>query len=98
MANPDNVRQFTPVEIREEQPDPALARAANAAAVSALALGLKALSQRALAATKDIFTLLSVGSGFWLWNSIPNPSPTQIISLSLYAAFILSANVIVRKI
>ena len=98
MANPDNVRQFTPVEIREEQPDPALARAANAAAVSALALGLKALSQRALAATKDVFTLLSVGSGFWLWNSIPNPSPTQIISLSLYAAFILAANVIVRRI
>ena len=98
MANPDNVRQFTPVEIREEQPDPALARAANAAALSALALGLKTLSQRAIAATRDIFTLLSIGSGFWLWNSIPNPSNTQIISLSLYALFILAANIIVRRV
>lgn len=98
MANPDNVRQFTPVEIHEEQPDPALARAANAAALSALALGLKTLSQRAIAATRDIFTLLSIGSGFWLWNSIPNPSNTQIISLSLYALFILAANVIVRRV
>jgi hypothetical protein len=92
------VRQFTPVEIHEEQPDPALARAANAAALSALALGLKTLSQRAIAATRDIFTLLSIGSGFWLWNSIPNPSNTQIISLSLYALFILAANVIVRRV
>ena len=98
MANPDNVRQFTPVEIREEQPDPALARAANAAALSALALGLKTLSQRAIAATRDIFTLLSIGSGLWLWNSIPNPSNTQIISLSLYALFILAANIIVRRV
>ena len=98
MASPDNVRQFTPVEIREEQPDPALARAANAAAVSALALGLKALSQRALAATKDVFTLLSAGSAFMLWYNIPDPKPTQIIALSLYALFVLSANVIVRKV
>ena len=98
MANPDNIRRFEPVEILESPPDPVLARAANAAAVSALALGLKTLSQRAIAATRDVFTLLSVGSGFWLWNSIPNPSITQIVSLSLYAVFILAANIIVRRI
>ena len=98
MATTDNVRRFTPVEIHEDQPDPAFARAANAAAASALALGLKTLSQRAIAAAKDIFTLLSVGSGFWLWHSIPDPSNTQIVSLSLYAVFILAANVIVRRV
>jgi len=92
------VRQFTPVEIREDQPDPALARAANAAAVAALALGLKTLSQRAIAAVKGWFTLLSVASCFWLWASIPDPSNTQIVSLSLYAVFILSANIIVRRV
>jgi hypothetical protein len=92
------IKRFEPVEIHEEQVDPAFAKAANAAAASALALGLKALSQRAIAATRDIFTLLSVASGFWLWNSIPNPSVTQIVSLSLYAVFILAANVIVRRI
>lgn len=97
-TQPDNVRQFTPVEIHEDGPDPALARAANAAAVSALTLGLKTLSQRALAAVKGWFAILSCASVFWLWNAIPNPSNTQIVSLSLYALFILAANVIVRRV
>ena len=94
----DNIRKFEPVEILEEQQDPALARAANAAAVSALAFGLKALSQRALAGTKALFTLLSAGSAFMLWYNIPDPKPTQIIALSLYALFVLAANVIVRRV
>ena len=98
MAPPDNVRQFTPVEIHEEQPDPALARAANAAAVSALALGLKALSQRAIAGTKALFALLSVASIFWVWTATPDPHPTQIVSMSIYAVVILAANVIVRRV
>ena len=90
------VRRFEPVEVPDE-PSPA-ERAATVAAASAIGLALKALSQRAIAATKDIFTLLSVGSGFWLWNSIPNPSTTQIVSLSLYAVFILAAMIIVRRV
>ena len=97
MASPDNVRQFTPVEIPDDK-DPALARAANAAALSALTLGLKTLSQRAIAATRDVFTLLSAGSAFLLWYNIPDPKPTQIIALSLYAVFVLAANVIVRRV
>jgi len=98
MAPPDNVRKFEPVEIHEEQPNPALARAANAAAISALALGLKTLSQRAIAGSRALFTLVSVGSCFWLWNNTPDPSVTQIASLTLYAVFILAANYIVRRI
>lgn len=89
------VRRFEPVEIPESLPPEESKSAAFAA--SAITLGLKVLSQRAIAGMRDFFTLLSVGSGFWLWNSIPNPSPTQIVSLSLYAVFILSANVIVRR-
>ena len=92
------IKRFEPVKIHEEQPDPALARAANAAAVSALALSLKALSQRAIAGSKALFTLCSVASCFWLWNATPDPSITQIVSLSLYAIFILAANVIVRRV
>ena len=92
------IKRFEPVEIHEEPADPALARAANAAAASALALGLKALSQRAIAGSRALFTLASVFSCFWLWNGIPNPSPTQIISLTIYAVFILAANVIVRRV
>ena len=58
MAPPDNVRKFEPVEL----PDPAPPEESKAAAfaASAIALGLKTLSQRAIAATKDIFTLLSI--------------------------------------
>ena len=90
-------RRFEPVEIPDEPADPALARAANAAAASALALGLKTLSQRAVAGMRATFALLSVVSCFWLWYSTPNPNITQIVSLSIYAFFILAANVIVRK-
>jgi len=91
----DNVKRFQPVEVPDE---PEVDSRAASVSASMIALGLKALSQRAIAATKDIFTLLSVATGFWLWNSIPDPSPTQIVSLSLYAVFILAANVIVRRV
>lgn len=97
MAEP--VRKFQAVEIPDEpSEDPAFARAANAAAASALALALKALSQKAIAAVKDLFTLLSVGSAFWLWWSIADPKPSQIVSLSIYAVFVLAANVVVRRL
>ena len=90
------VRRFEPVEIPDE-PSPA-ERAATVAAASAIGLALKALSQRAIAATKDVFCLLSAGSAFWLWFNIPDPKPTQFIALSLYALFVLSANAIVRRV
>ena len=88
------IRHLQPVEIPDDPPSESLS---TRVAVSALALGLKALSQRALAATRDVFTLLSVGTIFWIWNDHPDPSVTQIVSLSLYATFILAANVIVRR-
>ena len=89
------VKRFQAVEIPDDPPEDSKA---VAAAASAIGLALKALSQRAIAATRDVFTLLSVGSGFWLWFNIPDPKPTQILALSLYALFILSANVIVRRV
>lgn len=98
MAPPDNVRRFEPVEIHEEQPDPALARAANAAAVSALALGLKALSQRAIGGLRAAFTLLSAGAIFYVWVSTPDPKPLQIVSMTIFALVMLAANVIVRRV
>ena len=90
------VHRLEIVEIPDEAP-PKDSLAMSAAA-SALALGLKVLSQRAIAATRDVFTLLSAASAFWLWFNIPDPKPTQILALSLYALFILAANVIVRKV
>lgn len=93
------IRQFERVEILEEpQSDLGFAKAANAAAVAALALGLKTLSQRALGGVKALFTLLSVASIFWVWTATPDPHPSQIISMSIYAVVILAANVIVRRV
>ena len=98
MAPPDNVRRFEPVEIHEEQPDPEFARAANAAAVSALALGLKTLSQRAIHGLRAGFTLLSAGAIFWVWTATPDPKPSQIVSMTIFALVMLAANVIVRRV
>ena len=94
MAEAQPLRRFQGVETPDDPPDSAAARVA----ASALVLALKALSQRAVAATRDVFTLLSVGSVFWIWQSLPDPTPTQIVSHGLYALIILAANVIVRRV
>lgn len=98
MDPPDNVRRFEPVEIHEEQPDPAFAKAANAAAVSALALGFKTLSQRAVSGLRASFTLLSAFAIFWVWTATPDPKPSQIISMTIFALVMLAANIIVRRV
>lgn len=95
MADPQ--RRFEVVDLPDSESGSPAVKTANALAISGLTLALRALSQRAVAAVRDIFTLLSVGSAFWLWNSIANPTVLQIVSLSLYALFILAANVIIRK-
>ena len=69
----------------------------HSAATGAMLLALKALSQRALIAIADLFTLLTVFSAFWLWHSIPEPTVFQLIGLGMYALFVLAANVIVRR-
>ena len=66
-------------------------------AIAMLTVALQALSQRALVAVSDLFTLLTVLSAFWLWTSIPEPNDRQIVALSIYALFILSANYLVRR-
>lgn len=63
----------------------------------ALLLGLKALSQRAIAAIADLFMLATVGSAFILWYLTPKPDVYQIVSLSIYGTFVLAANWIVRR-
>jgi hypothetical protein len=83
-----------PTEEAQAQPkQPAI----NTVSVQMLGMALAALSQRALVALSSLFTLLTVGSTFWLWMSIPDPNTQQIISLTIYAAFVLAANLIVRR-
>lgn len=61
-----------------------------------LKLGLSALSQRAVAAVADLFTLVTVGSAFWVWMHFPEPSINQLIAEAMYGTFVLSINFVVR--
>lgn len=81
----------------DDQPDPHHVREETERATAAMMLALKALSQRAIAAVKDIFTLVSVGSAFWLFMSIRDPNTYQLVELGLFSVFILAANWIVRR-
>lgn len=68
------------------------------AGLQALALGLQALSQRFVVALSRLFVLLATASAFALWwRCMPEPSVLQLIGLSLYAIFALSASIIVRR-
>lgn len=90
MAKP----QFELVETDEPSPN---SEPQPGVGLEMLILGLKTLSQRTLSAIADLFTLLTVFSAWWLWYSIPSPNPNQIASLSIYAAFVLAANWLVRR-
>jgi len=66
-------------------------------AAQLFALALKSLSQRALVALASLFTLLTVGSMFWLWLSTPDPDMNQLLSLGMYGLFVLAVNVVVLR-
>ncbi len=67
-------------------------------AITALALALsKALSERAIVLMSWLLTLLTCGSVFWVWLSVPNPSPIQLVALGVYASFIFAINWLVRR-
>jgi len=88
---------FTLEKEEIEPPVPAAASSAESAGMHMLYLGLKALSQRALIALSATFTLLTVASAFWLFLSIHDPNVMQLIEMGLYSAFVLAANLIVRR-
>lgn len=87
---------FQLLEGGDDQP-PRRNQETDEAGISLLTLGLRTLSQRAVAAVADLFTLLTVASAWWLWLSIPHPDSYQLISLTIYALLILAANWIVRR-
>jgi len=67
--------------------------------MQALMLGLGALSKRVVVALQSMFVLLATGSAFVLWWSVlPSPSILQLVGLGMYAAFVLAASVIVRRL
>lgn len=63
-----------------------------------MALLVSGLSKKALVAISNCFTALSLGTAFWLWQSVlPEPSPNQLIGLGGYAVFILSLEYVRRR-
>ena len=65
--------------------------------VNLLALGLKTVSQRFVAALVNLFTLVTMAGTWFLWWKTPDPNPAQIVSLTIFAAFVLAANWLVRR-
>lgn len=77
--------------------EPTKAPQDTTAATNMLLLALRALSQRSIVALGNLFTLLTVGSVWWLCLSIPSPTVLQLILIGMYALFVLAANWIIRR-
>ena len=80
-----------------EETDPPAGGQAHDAGFEMLRMGLSALSKRALVALSACFTLITVGSCFWLYMSRTTLDPQQLILCGMYGVFVLAANVIVRR-
>ena len=78
----------------EVKPAPA---ADNSVTITLITIALKALSQRALVAAMDLFTLITCAGAWVLWYLTPEPTYQQIVHNSIFALFILAANYIVRR-
>jgi hypothetical protein len=91
------------IEGAGETPDPAVTGQASksdaleSAGLAILMASLKALSARAVEALSKLFTLATVASAFYLWYLTPEPNVLQIVSLTIYALFVLAANWLVRR-
>jgi hypothetical protein len=83
-------------EVIQGGPETEPAPQATPTHVLMLTIALKALSQRALVAATDLFSLVTIMSCFYLWYLTPEPNDRQIVSLSLYGVLILAINWIVR--
>ena len=66
------------------------------AGMTMLMMGLGALSKRAIASMPALFAIPAVGSAFWLWYLTPKPDVFQIVSLTIYALFVLTACYLVK--
>lgn len=84
------------------EPDPPPATSPQAAqqqavAIQMIRMALSALWQQYVIALSHLFTLASGGSCFVLWLLTPDPNQHQLISMGMYAAFVLVANVLVLR-
>lgn len=97
--------RLTPVEVgdnligAEPEAPPAPPQSPSATALTSLLfVSLRALSQRAVIALGSLFMAASAASAWWLWYvTMPNPTPAQLVGLTLYATFILALNFMLRR-
>lgn len=91
-------RGFQVIGDEEVAPKPADTAALAKINTEMLLLALKALSQRALTAITNLFTVVLVASAWWLWtNVLPNPTTNQLIALGGYALFCLLIEMVRRR-
>lgn len=90
----DNVVDLGQQQTTQQKKD---AAEETSAALQLLLTAVGALSKRVLIAISNLFTLMTVASAFWLWFKTPNPDTFQLVSLAMYAMFILAVNYIVRR-
>ena len=89
MANPNP--QFRVVEDEDQSP------AQNAAAQTIL-LALTALSQRAIVSLASLYSVLLIGSVWYLFLvTLPNPNVLQLVGLAIYVGCVLAGHVIRRN-
>lgn len=98
MAEPSPLFRTLAIE-----PDPPAAPQAQATqqqqavAIQMIRMALSALWQQYVIALSHLFTLASGGSCFVLWLLTPDPNRHQLISMAMYATFVLAANVLVLR-
>lgn len=82
---------------RQETPD-TVAHVLMQAGLTMLIAGMKTMSQKTLVAFSACFTMLSVGSAFWLWLTVlKEPSPDKLVGLAIYGIFVLAIEWIRRR-
>jgi hypothetical protein len=84
-------------EVVQDEPEADKVEVASGLGIDLLALGLKTVSQRFLAALVNLFTLVTMTGTWFLWYKTPDPQWNQIVSLTIFAAFVLAANWLVRR-
>lgn len=79
--------------VKDDEPSPTQQAAANV-----VMMALTALSQRTIVALANLFTLITVGSAFWLALTVsPDPTTYQLVALGLYLGFVIAVNWLVRS-
>lgn len=91
MGMPDEPRKAL-FEVVQDEP----VKPARGDGVAMLKLALAPLSERGAAFISGLFTLVTIGSAFWLYMSIHEPNVYQLVEIAMYSVFVLSANWIVR--